>query len=127
MTICRDLGVTRRDYLAQVIRLYLEAPDTPDRPSQNDWAIAGDLFRRGIHLDHLAHAIRIAKLRRTLDGQPRESVHSLAYYRAILRGLNEDALDPGYIDYVRYRYEESGSCDRKPRLRSQHAAHSRRR
>ena len=119
--------MTRRDYLEQVIRLYIEAPDTPDRPTKNDWEIAGDLFRRSIRLEHLAHAIRIATLRRSLDGQPRESVHSLAYYRAVLNGLDHDALDPGYIDYVRYRYLKSASCDRKPRLRNQHAALSHRR
>ena len=40
----------RTDYLAEVIRLYLLAPDTPAKARRRDWAVAGTLYRLGIPL-----------------------------------------------------------------------------
>ena len=98
--------MTRGEYLARAIRLYLQAPDTPKRPRRRDWAIASDLYNRSVPLDHLDHAIRLATLRRKLTCQPQrlEPIHSLAYYRAVLDALPEEALEPGYVDYVSDRY-----------------------
>jgi len=42
--------VKRTDYLAEVIRLYLLAPDTPAKARRRDWAVAGTLYRLGIPL-----------------------------------------------------------------------------
>ncbi|MCH7665251.1 MAG: hypothetical protein IH936_04895 [Acidobacteria bacterium] len=93
------------EYLAAALRLYLEAPDTPSRPSRRDRALAHDLCRQGVPLDHLAHAIRIATLRRRLGHRPQpEPIHSLAYYRTVLERLTAEDLDPGYIDYVQQKY-----------------------
>ncbi len=95
----------RNDYLAEILRLYGEAPDTPSRPSRRDWALARRLYRQGVRLDHLAHAIRLATLRRRLGQQTRlEPIHSLAYYRTVLEQLTAEDLEPGYIDYVQQRY-----------------------
>ena len=81
--------MTRRQYLAEVIRLYLEAEETPSRASRRDWAIAGDLYRQGVPVQHLAHAMRIASLRRGFHHHPPlATVSSLAYYRAILEKLD---------------------------------------
>ena len=117
----------RKQYLAEILRLYSEAPDTPSRPSRRDWALAGELYRQGVRLDYLAHAIRLAALRRRLGQQPRpEAVHSLAYYRVVLQHLTNDELDPAYLDYVKQRYQllglnpQSGTqtADSKPESRS---------
>ncbi len=117
----------RTDYLAEVIRLYLRAPDTPAKARRRDWAIATTLYRRRIPLRIVAHAIRLATLRRHLrDARygPLEPIHSLAYYRAVIDQLDPAALDPGYIDYVAWRYKiqfaEQG--DQKTRLESQNTA-----
>lgn len=95
----------RTQYLGELLRLYSEAPDTPSRPSRRDRSLAGELYRQGVPLDHIAHAIRLANLRRRLAQQPRlEAVHSLAYYRVALHSLSDDELDPDYVDYVKQRY-----------------------
>ncbi len=116
----------REQYLAEILRLYSEAPDTPSRPSRRDWAIAGRLYRQGVRLDRLAHAIRLATLRRRLGQQAQpEAIHSLAYYHVVLRRLCDDELDPGYVDYVKQRYRllgldpQSGTqtADSKPESR----------
>jgi hypothetical protein len=99
--------VTRNDYLAEVVRLYLLAPDTPRKASRRDWAIASDLYQRSVPLQTVAHAIRFATLRRHLrdpDLGPLEPIHSLAYYRRVIDLLEPLALDPGYVDYVAANY-----------------------
>ncbi len=121
--------MTREQYLAGVLRLYLAAPDTPERASRRDWAIATDLYRRGVHLEELAHAIRLATLRRRSTANVlAETIHSLAYYRAVLQRLSDEHLRPDYVDYIRQKYDglqiSHTAENRKPRLRSQNPAHS---
>ena len=123
--------MTRRQSLARVLRLYRDAPGSPARPTRSDWAIAGDLYRRGVRLEHLAHAIRLATLRRRFKASPRQDrVHSLAYYRAVLLALTDDQLDSPYVDYVRQRHQEllpAHPRSTEPRPERQNPALSRRR
>jgi hypothetical protein len=100
--------VNRHQYLAEAIRLYLQAPDTPVKATRRDWAIAAHFYSRKIPLENIAHAIRIASLRRHMRDanlDKLEPIHSLAYYRTVLEGLQPDALDPGYVQYVSFRYQ----------------------
>lgn len=97
----------RTDYLSRVIRLYLDAPDTPEKARRNDWALAGSFYKRRIPLDTVAHAIRLATIRRLLrepDPPPLEPVHSLAYFRPLIDHLIRDPHDDGYVVYVAFRY-----------------------
>ncbi len=118
--------MTRQEYLAEVLRLYLEAPDTPSQPRRRDLTLAGELYRRGVRLDHLAHAIRLATLRRRLGHHPaNDTIHSLAYYRTVFEGLTAEELDPGYVDYVHQRHRKlqtAESPSTEPRPHSQDAA-----
>ena len=101
--------IDRAGYLAAVIQLYLDLPGAPRRASRNDWAVAATLHARGVSLDTLAHAMRLATLRRTLrdpDDPPLEPVASLAYYRRVLDSLTPEALDPGYVAYIQHKYQE---------------------
>ncbi len=98
----------RADYLAEVIRLYLLAPDTPRKARRRDWAIADALYKLEIPLQTVAHAIRLAALRRHLrdpEVGPLEPVYSLAYYRSVIDQLDPLALDPGYVEYVAWKYD----------------------
>ena len=99
----------RAGYLAAALRLYLDLPGAPRRPSRTDFAVAATLHDRGVPLDTLAHAMRLATLRRTLrcpDDPPLEPVGSLAYYRRVLDTLTPEALDPGYVAYIDHKYHE---------------------
>ena len=99
--------MTLNDYVTEVIRLYLLAPDTPAKVSRSDWAIATHLFQREVPLETVAHAIRFATLRRHLrdpDLGPLEPIHSLAYYRRVIDLLEPLALDPCYVEYVAASY-----------------------
>jgi hypothetical protein len=99
----------RAGYLAAALRLYLDLPGAPRRASRTDFAVAATLHARGVPLDTLAHAMRLATLRRTLrcpDDPPLEPVGSLAYYRRVLDTLTPEALDPGYVAYIDHKYHE---------------------
>lgn len=99
----------RADYLTEVLRLYSLAPDTPSKPRRHDWEVADTLYRRGVSLETVAHAIRLATLRRHLrdpDLGPLEPVHSLAYYRTVIQQMDPLALDPGYIEYTAWKYRD---------------------
>ena len=116
--------MTRSAYVAELLRLYLEAPDTPRRPSRHDRRLAAELHRQSVALEHLAHAIRLASLRRL--HRPHPPIHSLAYYRAVLERLTDDELEDRYVYYVRDAYQRR-CLPSQPRPDSQKAALSRRR
>ncbi len=81
--------------------------ETLPPPRRRDWAVAGTLYRLGIPLQTVAHAIRLAALRRHLrepDLGSLEPIHSLAYYRTVIDQLDPLALDPGYIQHVAWLY-----------------------
>ena len=100
----------RKEYIEEVIRLYISAPETPNKARPRDWAIATTLFNKKIPIETVAHAFRFAALRRLLrDHQelgPLENIHSLAYYRTVIDQLRQSELDPGYVEYVEQKYRK---------------------
>lgn len=98
----------RKEYIEEVIRLYINAPETPQKARSRDWAIASTLFNKKVPIETVAHAFRFAALRRLLrDHQelgPLEKIHSLAYYRTVIEQLRPAELDPGYVEYVERKY-----------------------
>jgi hypothetical protein len=100
--------MTRRDYIDAALRLYIGQPDTPAAPSRADWTVAADLYSRGVDLKLLAHAIRLATLRRSRRSEhapPLEPIHSFSYYRQVLLSLSPQDREPAYIDYVENLYQ----------------------
>ena len=100
--------MTRGEYLEQVIETYLASPDTPTHTRRRDWAIAGNLYQRQIDLATVRHAIALATLRRHRrdpELETLEPVRSLAYFRPLIEHLHENPQDPGYVEYIRWSYE----------------------
>jgi hypothetical protein len=96
----------RASFVARVICLYLEDPDTPQVPSSADWDIAHDLHNRGITLDTVRLAFRLASVRRRLrpPAEPLPPIRSLAYFRAVALNLTPDERNPTYAEYVNDLY-----------------------
>ena len=100
--------MTRERYLQQVIESYLDSPDTPENARRRDWAIATAFYKQSVAPATLAHAIRLATLRRHRrdpDLEPLEPIGSLAYFRPLIEQLHQTPHDPGYVEYVRWSYE----------------------
>jgi len=98
---------SRSSYLARVVRLYLDDPDTPAVPSKADWEIAADLFERNVPLETIHLAFKLALIRRRRSSnKPLPPIRSLAYFRAVALNLSAEETEPGYVEYVDQLYEQ---------------------
>jgi hypothetical protein len=98
----------RETQLRELLEIYLRVPETPDRASAADVALGREALRRAGNPQTLAHAIRLATLRRHLRNPtwpPLAPVRSLAYYLRTLEGLDDDALHPAFVADVNDRFE----------------------
>lgn len=93
-------------YVAAVLALYLDLPDTPNRPSPHDRTVAQRLFAEGVPLDVVESALLLASLRRRVrpDGAlPLPPVRSLAYFLPVIAEVQHQPLAVDYVDYLRHK------------------------
>ena len=94
----------RQAYVQAVLSLYRRLPDTPARPRPADRHLARELFRRGVSLDVLEVAMRLAvgrRLARATDAYPLAPVRSLYYFLSVLDELPPGPPPEGYLEYLR--------------------------
>ena len=101
------MTTSRSSYIARVVRLYLDDPDTPAVPSKADWDIAADLFERNVPLETIRLAFKLALIRRRRSSdKPLPPIRSLAYFRAVALNLSAEETEPDYVEYVDQLYEQ---------------------
>ncbi len=101
------MTTSRCAYVARVVRLYLDDPDTPAVPSKADWDIAADLFERNVPLETIRLAFKLALIRRRRSSnKPLPPIRSLAYFRAVALNLSAEETEPGYMEYVDRLYDQ---------------------
>ena len=111
------MTVSRRVYVARVVRLYLDDPDTPAVPSTADWDIAADLFERYVPLETIRLAFKLALIRRRRSSnKPLPPIRSLAYFRAVALNLSAEETEPAYVEYVDQLYDHV--LQNPPRLKT---------
>ena len=100
---------TRSSYVARVVRLYLDDPDTPAVPSSADWEIAADLFNRNVSLEAIRLAFKLALIRRShrSSNEPLPPIRSLAYFRAVVLNLSAEETDPAFVEYIDRLYDHA--------------------
>jgi hypothetical protein len=100
---------SRTAYIARIVRLYLDDPDTPAVPSTADWDIAADLFDRGIPIGviRLAFKLALIRRRRRSSTEPLPPIRSLAYFRAVVFNLSAEETDPAYVEYIDKLYDQT--------------------
>jgi hypothetical protein len=99
--------VSRRAYVARIVRLYLDDPDTPAVPSTADWDIAADLFARNVPLEIIRLAFKLALIRRRRSSnKPLPPIRSLAYFRAVALNLSAEETEPAYTEYIDQLYDQ---------------------
>jgi hypothetical protein len=99
-------------YIDFVINSYIQLPDTPGKPSQNDRFTATAFRSQGINIHTVESALLLASVRRLArpdDAAPLPPVRSLAYFTPVVRELADSPLPDGYLIYLR---------DKLQRLRS---------
>ena len=102
------MTTSRPAYVARIVRLYLDDPDTPVVPSKADWDIAADLFDRGVPIEAIRLALKLALIRRRLrsEKKPLPPIRSLAYFRAVALNLSAEETEPAYVEYIDQLYDQ---------------------
>jgi hypothetical protein len=100
------------EYVATVLRLYVELPETPSRAGPHDRERADELHRRRVPLNIVESAFLLGSLRRL--GRPPESprlspIRSLAYFMPVIEELTANPFPDGYLEYLRYKMRKLGA------------------
>ena len=93
-------------YVAAVLTLYLDMPDTPLRASVPDQRQARIWFDRGVPLEVVETALLLACLRRKArptDLPPLPRIRSLAYFQPVIDELMEHPAPGGYLQHLRLK------------------------
>ena len=93
-------------YVAAVLTLYLDLPDTPLRTSVPDQRQARSWFDCGIPFEIVETALLLAALRRKsrpADVPPLPRIRSLAYFQPVIDELREHPAPSGYLQYLRLK------------------------
>ena len=91
-------------YLARVLALYVQLPDTPARANAQDRRLAQQLIARGVPEVTVATALLLASLRRLVRDHGAGSlprIRSLAYFLPVIEELSEQPARPHYLAYLR--------------------------
>jgi hypothetical protein len=100
-------------YVAAVLMLYLDLPDTPLRPSPQDQSLALKLHEQGVPLSLVEAALLLASLRRLFrpaDRSPLPPIRSLAYFQPVIAELQQQTLPDGYLDYLRLKLRSAAQA-----------------
>ena len=107
-------------YVAAVLVLYLDLPETPLRASLQDQWQARRFHDRGVPLSLVESAFLLASLRRLIrptDVPPLPPIRSLAYFLPVIEELIAHPPADGYLDYLRlklHRAADRSSVGRSP-------------
>jgi hypothetical protein len=97
-------------YIAAVLTLYLDLPDTPFRASAQDQWLARKLYEQAVPLSLVESALLLGSLRRLFrpaDLPPLPPVRSLAYFQPVITELQQNPLPVGYLDYLRLKLRKA--------------------
>ena len=97
------------NYVAAVLILYVELPETPMRASVQDQWQARRLHDRGVPLRVVESAFLLASLRRLVrpsDGPPLSPVRSLAYFLPVIDELLAHPAPDNYLEYLRLKLRQ---------------------
>jgi hypothetical protein len=92
------------NYRSAVLKLYLNLPETPSKPSPNDRKSAAGLHMQGVDLATVESALLLASVRRLCrpsDMPPLPPIRSLAYFLPVIQELVANPLPENYLDYLR--------------------------
>ena len=96
-------------YVASVVTLYLEMPDTPMRVSASDQWLARHFHQNSVSLETIETALLLGSLRRLIrptDAPRLAPIRSLAYFRPVIEELQENPAPENYREYLRLKLRQ---------------------
>ena len=100
-------------YIATVVTLYVELPDTPWRASVSDQWLARRFHDDGVPLPVVETALLLGSLRRLIrpaDAPRLSPIRSLAYFRPVLDELRAHPAPECYLDYLRLKLRQAAAA-----------------
>jgi hypothetical protein len=97
------------NYVATVLNLYLQLPETPLRANAQDRMLARQLQDRGVALPVVEAAFLLAsarRLARPTDVPPLSPIRSLAYFQPVIEEILSNPLPNGYVEYLRLKLQQ---------------------
>ena len=94
------------NYVAEVLKLYLQLPETPGKAGANDRITASGLWERGIPVTTVESAFLLASVRRlgrSPDLPPLSPIRSLAYFLPVIQEILEKKVSNDYLKYLRMK------------------------
>jgi hypothetical protein len=113
----RSIAAAEKDYLQAVRTLFTAPACVQSAFTAADERIAIELYRRGIALEDVRHAVSLGCARRyiaMLNGQIAAPVTSLRYFVSIVDEVTQQNVPDGYREHVRRR---AGQLERQWRQR----------
>jgi hypothetical protein len=104
-------------YLAAVIMLYVELPETPLSASLQDHRQARRLHDRSIPLQIVESALLLGSLRRLVrpaDLPPLPPIRSLAYFQPVIDELLVHPMPENYLEYLRLKLNRIAARSASP-------------
>ena len=98
-------------YIAVVLKMYLELPETPSRARPHDRRTALNLCARRVTFPTVEAAMLLASLRRLgrpPDYSPLSPIRSLAYFMPTIEEVLANPIPDGYLDYLRRKVQILG-------------------
>jgi hypothetical protein len=102
-------------YVASVLTIYADLPDTPWRPSPTDQSLTRRLHQEAVPLSLVESALLLGTWRRLApadDLPPLPRIRSLAYFLPVIAELQMQPLPPGYLDYLRLKLQKLAKAAR---------------
>jgi hypothetical protein len=93
-------------YVADVLKLYLQLPETPSRTNPNDRKNATEWYKRGIKLSTIESAFLLGSVRRLTrspDMPPLSPIRSTAYFFPVIQELLDNPIPDDYVAYLRMK------------------------
>jgi hypothetical protein len=100
-------------YIATVLTLYVDLPDTPLRASASDQWLARRFHDHGVPLHEVETALLLGSLRRLIrpaGAPPLSPIRSLAYFRPVIEELQAYPVPVGYLDYLRLKLRQAATA-----------------
>jgi hypothetical protein len=97
-------------YVAAVVSIYVELPDTPLRASVSDQWLARRFYEDGVALHVVETALVLGSLRRLIrpaDAPRLSPIRSLAYFRPVIDELRAHPAPESYLDYLRLKLHQA--------------------
>jgi hypothetical protein len=100
-------------YVAAVVTLYVELPDTPLRASVSDQWLARHFHDDEVPLHVVEAALLLGSLRRLTrpaDAPRLSPIRSLAYFRPVIDELRAHPAPESYLDYLRLKLRQAAAA-----------------